>query len=248
MSIKLVSIIMPSFNSEATINEAVNSVLKQDYAYWELIIIDDCSTDRTKQIIEMYGDDRIQLISNQANKGSAYSRNIGLEASKGELVCFLDSDDYWAPNKLSKQVSVLENFKKPSLVVTSYVKVTSDGGPIKTIMVPHKINYHTLLKTNAIPCLTTMIRADIAMNYRFKNVGHEDYLYWLNLLKDGCDVITINEPLAFYRTGRLSLSSNKFKSAGFQWNIYRNELDFGIVKSLYYFMFYMFHGVKKELC
>jgi glycosyltransferase involved in cell wall biosynthesis len=243
----LVSVIMPSYNAEATIDEAILSVLNQDYSHWELIVINDCSSDETEMRVKTFNDPRITLINNITNKGSAFSRNVGLEVAKGNYICFLDSDDYWVSHKLTRQIEILEQSAKPALVVTSYTKVSSEGRPVKTIQVPAKITYQTLLKTNSIPCLTTMIHADLAKRYRFKNVGHEDYLYWLGVLAGGCEVIAIQEPLAFYRTGRLSLSSNKLTAAGFQWNIYRNELGFGPLKAAYYFLFYMFYGMKKEL-
>jgi glycosyltransferase involved in cell wall biosynthesis len=238
---------MPSYNSAHTVEEAIDSVLNQDSSNWELIIIDDCSTDNSFNIFDKITDPRISIYKNEINQGVAFSRNRGLELAQGDYVCFLDADDYWAPTKLTVQTRAINKYSEKVLVVSSYNIISRTGDFLKCILVPERITYKNLLKTNSIPCLTTMITRDIALMHKFQKVGHEDYLFWLGVLSQECNVITIKEPLAYYRVGNSSLSSNKLKAAKFQWNIYRKELNLNLITSYYYFIFYTFYALKKKL-
>lgn len=243
----LISIITPLYNCEDLVLFTIESVLKQTYESWELIIIDDCSTDDSYSVAKSYNDPRIRVFQNSVNSGVAFSRNKGLESVNGDYVCFLDSDDYWDSDKLEVQIKEIQN-TKVSILTSSYQKVDMDNVFVgKFIEVPKFINYKTLLKTNSIPCLTVMFESSIAEKYRFKKIGHEDYVFWLEVLKDGYTVQGLKEVLAYYRVGNSSLSANKFKAAAFQWNIYRKELGFNIVKSVYYFGFYSFYAIKKHI-
>ncbi len=245
----LISIITPSYNSSKTIEQTIISVLKQSYENWELIIIDDKSTDYSVKIIQKYADldSRIKLLKNKINSGVAYSRNIGLDHINGNYVCFLDSDDYWDSDKLEVQIKEMLN-NNLSILTSSYQEVNLEnifvGNPIE---VPDKTTYKSLLKTNSIPCLSVMFESSIANKYRFKKIGHEDYVFWLEVLNDGYTAHGLKKVLAYYRVGNSSLSSNKFKAATFQWNIYRKELGFSILKSVYYFGFYSFFAIKKHI-
>ena len=106
---ELVSVIMPSFNTAKFISETIESVLAQTYANWELIIVDDCSTDNTDEVVKPFlTDKRIKYLKNKKNSGAAVSRNYALREAKGKWIAFLDSDDLWLPEKLEKQIAFMK--------------------------------------------------------------------------------------------------------------------------------------------
>jgi len=154
-----VSIITPAYNSEKTIGEAIQSVLNQTYQNWEMIIINDCSRDQTLQIVITYSlkDNRITVIDLERNNGVANARNIGIKKAKGRYIAFLDSDDLWSPQKLSKQVDFMKE-KKCYFSYTAYEIISADGSKLdKTVSVPPEQEYEILLKQNTIGCLTVMV-------------------------------------------------------------------------------------------
>lgn len=134
----LVSVIMPAHNSEETISEAVRSVIVQSYENWELLIIDDCSTDETVQVMEEYlRDSRIRLIKTDKSVGKPYyPRNFGIRESKGQYIAFLDSDDIWLPNKLESQIPLFKD-EKTAVVFSNYVKfVTGEENSNRVVKGP----------------------------------------------------------------------------------------------------------------
>ncbi len=242
----LVSIIVPVYNASKTIEKTIKSVLNQSYNNFEIIIIDDSSTDKTFEIIEKLGknDRRILIYKNKDNLGVALTRNLGIAIAKGEFIAFLDSDDIWNPLKLQLQ---LENIKRYDidLSYTSYklINDTNDSeGKIR--FVPKNIEYKTLLKENIICCSTVLLKKDLILKYKFKsNYFHEDFVLWLQLLKDGFKFRGINEVLVLYRKG--GRSSDKIKALKNRWIVYRKSEKLNIIVSLYYMIFYMINGIKK---
>ena len=245
----LVSIIMPSYNTASFIEETIQSVLNQTYTNWELIIVNDCSTDKTEQIIKKYQeqDQRIRLCSLIKNKGVANARNTAIKNAVGRYLAFLDSDDMWLPEKLEKQI----NFMKKngySFTYHSYrIFIVSDNSLGKIINVPIQVNYEKLLQGNSTgSCLSTCIDRNIVEEIYMPNDKHEDFICWLNVLKKyGIVGYGISECLAYYRVGKKSVSSNKFKSAYWTWNVYRTSQRLSIVQSIYYMFFYIKSGLKK---
>ncbi len=206
----LVTVITPAYNAERHIRYAIESVINQDYKNWEMLIVDDCSKDNTKQVVQDYSkeDNRIKLISIEKNGGVANARNIALRRAKGKYVAFLDSDDLWKPNKLSKQI---EFMKKNNCYFTfsSYELINDEGIPLdKTIRVPKVVDYKRLLKGNPIGCLTVVLDKEKIGKIEMPNVGHEDYATWLNIVQSGITAYGIDEELALYRKTENSLSSN----------------------------------------
>lgn len=233
----LVSIVMPCYNSEYTISRAIDSVLSQSYVYWELIIINDCSSDKSVSIIKEYTekDKRIKLLENDVNLGVSHSRNIGIKLASGDYLTFLDSDDYWEINKLDLQVLFLLNNNK-HICYTYYTTVNENEFIIKNIKrLPSEVNYNKLLKGNPIGMSTSMLDMRVVGKNYFEKVGHEDYLFWLSILKKGFNAYCLKEFLVYYTVSRNSLSGNKIKAIGFTWKIYRESLRFSFIKSLYYF-------------
>lgn len=246
----LVSIIMPAYNSEMYIRETLESVFKQDYAKWELIIVDDCSTDNTRDIIREYQKktDKIRLICLPKNQGVANARNTAIKDARGRYIAFLDSDDIWVSDKLSKQI----NFMKDNFYVFTYhdyvifdTALSKECG--KQIKVPVSLDYNELLKGNSTgSCLTTMIDRYYVNEIYMPNQKHEDYICWLNILKKyRIKAYGLNSMLGYYRVGKMSVSSDKLKSAYWTWLVYRKSQNIGVLQSVYYFMHYAFKGILK---
>lgn len=270
----LVSIVMPAHNSAQFIGRSINSVIAQTYRNWELIVVDDGSRDETSNIVSLYvkNDSRISLLKGVGRGGAARARNLAIEMATGRFIAFLDSDDIWLPEKLEIQISAMLESGAP-LSFTAYKKI--DGSDIvgpHTFSVPNSINYHQLLKTNVIGCLTAIYdcsqldkcympdiekRQDLALwLHILKKIGHEDYALWLKILKNTkgetrlknkMPAIGINQVLAHYRVHNNTLSSNKFKAALYQWFVYRKVEKLGLLRSMYYFTHYSILGLSKFL-
>lgn len=242
----LVSIIIPSYNASKYIKETIESVLNQTYQNWEMIIIDDDSNDTSRDIIEQYieKDKRIKPLYNEKNIGAAQSRNKGIELSKGEYIAFLDSDDLWLPNKLKQQIQLMQE-ENILLSYTSYYTINEESETINTFFVKKKVTYTDMLKTSTIGTLTTVYNADKLGKIYFENIGHEDYVMKLQILKQIPFARGIIEPLAKYRIHSQGLSNNKLHTALWQWHIYRKIEQLSLFKSMYYFIHYAYHGIFK---
>lgn len=246
--IDLVSVITPAYNSENYISESIESVLSQTYENWELIIVDDKSTDKTKDIIEHYvhNDSRISLIELQENSGAAVARNTALESAKGRYIAFLDSDDRWKNNKLEKQIEFLKR-NGYGFTFTGYEYILDSNNPTQKIFrVPSKLNYSQALKNTVIGCLTVVVDKSIIGDFRMPLVRRgQDYLTWLMLLEKGNIAYGLDESLAEYRKVKGSLSYSKIKAIRRQWYNYRKIIKLPLLKCCYYYFFYAFNNVKK---
>lgn len=212
----LVSIITPTYNSEKYIKETINSVLSQTYQNWEMIIVDDCSTDNTVRIIEeeMEKNSRIRFIQLQENQGAAVARNTAINYANGRYIAFLDSDNLWEMNKLEVQVSFM-NMNNIPFSYTSYKIINENGEETgKVVNVPEKIDYNQLLKNTIIGCLTVMLDINKFGRVQMPNMRtRQDTALWLLILKQGYIAYGIQQPLAKYRKKSGSISSNKLKMA-----------------------------------
>ncbi|WP_051593531.1 glycosyltransferase family 2 protein [Achromobacter sp. DH1f] len=241
-----VSIVMPAYNAQRYIKIAIDSVLGQTFKDWELLVVDDCSSDDTGKYVLDYQDERIRYIKNPQNLGVAQTRNRAIEAALGKYIAFLDSDDVWLPQKLAAQVALLE--KGATISYGSYVRITEDGRPLATVAVPKSLCYGDMLKSNFIGHLTGIYRKDRLPELRFESGGHEDYVFWLRAVKMAGEIHAAlpGTPLAYYRVVKNSLSSNKGKAMRWQWKIYRNVLKLSLLRSAYYFVFYVFNALRKR--
>jgi glycosyltransferase involved in cell wall biosynthesis len=236
---------MPNYNGEMFIRDSIISIISQTYTNWELIIIDDCSIDNSVKTIESFDDERIKLLKNKQNLGAAESRNKGVEYASGEIIAFLDSDDIWYANKLEEQIKCYE--KDTAIVFSNYDLIDEQGNSLnKIIYAPIVVTHKDLLKTNHIGCLTGSYNVKLLGKRLFINHGHEDYVLWLSILKEGYRAVNINQCLASRRVLKNSLSSNKTKAMKWQWRIYRNIEKLAVFKSIYYFIFYMYYALKKH--
>lgn len=240
MNDTLVSIITPMYNSEKYISEMIESVLKQTYKEWELIIVDDCSTDNSYKIVNRYVniDSRIRLIKLESNKGPSDARNVGIKNSNGRYIAFLDSDDLWKKNKLEVQINYMIS-NNEAVTCTSY-EILSEGLEKKygIFYVPNKITYEKMLKRNYFSCDTVIIDRNKINNYYMEYYErHEDYVTWLKIIKQVEYASGIKEVLATYRVYDNTRSSNKISNIIPQFKIYYNIEKLGLIKSLYYLVF-----------
>lgn len=243
----LVSIITPNYNCEKYICETIESVLNQTYKNWEMIIIDDCSTDNSLEVIKKYEkESRIRIFRNDINRGVSYSRNRGIEESKGKYIAFLDSDDLWKKDKLEKQIKFMED-KDIVLSYSSYQKINEDGSERGRIKVPQKLDYNELLKNCLIGLLTSIYKKESLKEIRFKEVKSEDYIFWLEVLKKIDFAYGLKEELAYYRVLKKSRSSNKFAIVKYHWYIYRSIEKLNFFKSIYYYSVYIKRGIFRYL-
>ena len=249
MSNPLVSIIVPMYNAQATIKDTIESVLSQTYDNWEMIIVDDCSSDSSATIVGEYcmRDGRIGYHLAKENGGVCASRNKALELATGRYIAFLDSDDMWTPNKLEKQLEFMKT-KQVAFTYTACDVIDENGQPTGQVRhVPSRVDYKGLLKGNCIPCLTAMIDREMVDYKGMPNIHHEDYAAWLNILRTGVTAYGIDEVLAHYRVCSSSLSGNKFKAMKWTWDIYRKHEGLGIFKSSYYFINYVVKALLKRV-
>ncbi|MCR5701869.1 MAG: glycosyltransferase [Lachnospiraceae bacterium] len=242
-----VSVIIPVYNCERYIGKAIESVLAQKVDL-ECIIVDDNSTDKTSSIVKSYMDDaRIKYVKNETNKGVAYNRNLGVKMARGKYVAFLDADDYWTEDKLSVQLSFME--ENGAVLTSTGRELMDEDGNLsgKCINIPEKITYKRLLTGNVINTSASMVLTEVARKYPMVNDRlHEDYIMWLSILKDGNVAYGINEPMLKYRMVKGSKSNNKFKSARMTYGVYR-YIGLSPVKAFYYFCCYAVKGVLKYI-
>ena len=243
----LVSIIMPMYNCEEYITESIESVILQTYNDWELIVVDDKSTDNSSIIVESYvqKDSRVNLIQLDNNEGPTKARNRAIQEASGRYIAFLDSDDIWFSNKLQYQIEFL-NENNLLLTYSAYETMDENSKYINTRNCLPSITYKDMLKSNQIGNLTGIYDVDFFGNVSLENVGHEDYVLWLKLLKQVPYTKGLTQTLARYRIVSNSLSSNKHKVFKWQWHIYRKIEKLTILQSSYYFIFYVYNALKKR--
>lgn len=245
----LVSIITPAYNCEKFIVDTIESVIAQSYLNWEMIIINDKSTDNTKSIVEKYCsiDSRVKLINQEKNSGVAKARNAGIEAAEGRFIAFLDSDDCWKNDKLKKQLDFMKK-NDYALTYTSYEYISEDGKRLnKIISIPSSQNYKQGLKNTIIGCLTVIVDREKVGDFEMPALKHgEDHVTWLSIMKNGNLAYGLNENLAFYRVSKQSLTGNKMKVLRYQWQNYRDVLGISFFKRIYYFSCYSINAVRKH--
>ena len=242
---------MPLHNDERYLHDSVQSVLSQSYTNWELLIVDDCSTDDSPQIVDDYckKDSRIRCFKTETPSGSpTLPRNIGIQNAKGRYIAFLDSDDQWLPSKLENQVSLFNGNDDAIMVFSNYKKMNEDGEIHRlSVIAPSATDYYGLLKGNIMGCLSIMYDTKkVGKNY-FPKCGHEDYALWLSILKKGGKAYNTNTVEALYRVKGNSVSSNKLIAMGWQWHIYREIENIGLVKSSFYFVNYAIRALFKRM-
>ena len=222
MKEELVSIITSLYNKEKYIEETIKSVKEQTYTNWELIIVDDLSEDKGKEICNKYINEKVKVISLDKNVGPAVARNKGIDIAKGRYIAFLDADDVWKKDKLEKQIK----FMKENNYVFTYTefKYIDENGKAKNkyTQVDKEINYKEALKKIRILTSTVMIDLKEIKKglVKMPDVKSEDIATWWNILRQGYIAYGLQECLVYYRVSKESLSGNKLKSAKNRWKLY----------------------------
>jgi len=249
----LVSIIVPVYNVKAYIADTIESVKAQTYTDWELLLLEDGSTDGTRAYLEGYlkeqTDERIKYHPLPKNMGAAAARNYGMEISKGRFVTYLDSDDLWRPEKLAHQVSFMIE-RQAAFCFTGYEFADAAGrGSGRVVEVPAVLSYKEALKNTTI--FTSTVMFDIQKlpktELRMPQIKSEDTALWWRILRKGELAYGLQENLVYYRRAGSSLSSNKLEAIRRIWNLYRREEKLSIPFSIYNFCFWAWRAVKRRV-
>lgn len=237
-----VSIITPVYNSSTYIRECLNSTLGQTYTDLEHILVDDCSTDDSVQIIEEYAkkDSRVKLIKLKKNGGAGVARNTAIKAAQGKFVAFLDSDDFWHKEKLSIQVDfMLKN--DYSFSYAQYYIVDENSTPQKLVKSPKTVSYNDIRRNGYIGCLTAMYDADKIGKYYMPLIRkRQDWAMEILILKDIKMSYGIQQPLSYYRVGNESLSNNKFKLIKYNYSVFHKVLGMSQLESSFRMIVFLF--------
>ena len=242
---ELISIIVPVYNASSTIAKTIQTVLEQSYTHFELIVVDDYSKDDSFQILKALEgkDQRIIIYKNDQNLGVAQTRNYGISKARGEFVAFLDSDDEWLEDKLELQLRYMKE-QQAEICYTAYEMISEQGDTLAYCNVPMKVTYEELLKQNSILCSSVLLKKSILKDNPFSSkFFHEDFVLWLDLLKEGYKAIGIQRSLVRYKKG--GRSSNKVLAAKNRWIIYRKSEGLGRISTIYYFIHYIINGFRK---
>ncbi|WP_445711768.1 glycosyltransferase family 2 protein [Flavobacterium sp.] len=245
---ELVSIITPTFNSANFIEETIKSVQSQTYTDWEMIIVDDGSTDTTARIIELLSktDNRIHFYKLEKNSGPAVARNMGIEKAKGKFMTFIDADDIWFPDFIKKSIDVIKQTNIP-FVFSSYKRANEKLEFVYSdFIVPNKVTYTDILKSNSISCLTAFVDIKTLGKKRMPLIRkRQDMGLWLQYLKITPFAYGIQETQAIYRIRKNSLSRKKSDLIKYQWQFYREVEKLNIIQSSYYMLHWMYRGFMK---
>jgi teichuronic acid biosynthesis glycosyltransferase TuaG len=244
---KKVDIILPVYNSKKYILDTIHSIIKQTYKHWNLIIIDDCSSDGTYEILKkikkkfIYSN-KIFLYRITKNKGQAFARNFGLKKSKSTFVAFIDSDDLWDKNKLDKQIQFML-YNKFSFTYTDYISIKNNKK--KIITVPNNYNYKNFLKNTSIATSTMIIKKSIINNIFFPQLRLcEDFYFKCKVLKKTM-AYKYSGVYSYYKLRNNSLQSNRIKVLLAVWNINKNLNKINFFDNLILMFFLSFNSLKK---
>ena len=243
-----VSIIVPMYNAEKFIGKTIESVLSQTYENWEMLIMNDVSTDNSLAVVNKFAkkDARIKVVNTEKNMGVVKGRNHLIDLANGKYIAFLDADDYWHSQKLEKQIQFMKE-KNAGISCTEYMRVKENGEKINEVVIKSEISYTDMLKNNYLGCLTVMYDVEKVGKRYFKELEkNEDYVLWLEIVKDVKTIFGLKENLAYYRVLDNSRSSNKAKTAKVRWEIYRQVERLPFLKSVYYFLHYAVRAVLKS--
>lgn len=240
---------MPTYNSEAFVEESIESIQKQSYQQWELLITDDASTDKTVSLIRkmQIKDSRIKLFELTENKGSGIARNKSIKNAKGRFISFCDSDDKWYVNKLQIQIDFMKT-NKLSFTYSGYDIIDENNNLISYFLPSETLTYNCLLKSNDIGCLTAIYDTKtLGKLYMPKIRNRQDWVLWLLILKKIKKTIGITEKLGSYRIRKDSISRNKIKMVKYHWKVYNEELGYSKVSSIILLLRYLwFYIINKK--
>lgn len=231
----LVSIITPTYNCAKFIGETIETVLKQTYKNWEMIIVDDESKDNTEEIVSQYNDERIKYTKLKENSGADVARNTAIDKANGKYIAFLDSDDLWEPEKLEKQIKFMKK-NNYNITATDYQKIDEEGKLLnKIIKTKEKVDYNSMLLSNSVGNSTIVYNAENIGKFKVPNIKkRNDYALWLQMLKKEKYIYGMPETLMKYRVRSNSISRNKLNLIKYQWELYRKIEQLSIIRSAYH--------------
>ncbi|WP_343588902.1 glycosyltransferase family 2 protein [Flavobacterium sp.] len=240
---ELVSIIVPTYNTEKFIRQTIESVQNQTYSNWEMILADDASTDKTLAIIEEFAknDNRIKLFKLPENRGNGFARNTALEKATGKYIAYLDADDLWFPEKLEKQIQFLKT-NNLHFTFSFYDSIDEEGNNLnRRVESPNPLTYKELFFCNYVGNLTAIYDADYFGKIILETTQkRQDWRIWLTILKQIKIAKPVAEPLAFYRIRKDSVSSSKFKLIKHNFGVYREFHRYNLVFSVLLMMRFLF--------
>ena len=249
----VVSIVTPVYNVEKFIEETMDSVRAQTFQDWELLLVEDGSKDHTAEVIMAYlektGEHRIRLISMEQNGGAARARNMGVKEARGRYLAYLDADDLWEPEKLERQLALMQK-KGAAFSFTGYEFADENGNGLgKIVKVPETIDYKEALKNTTI--FTSTVMFDLQQltkeELEMPQIKSEDTALWWRVLRSGHLAYGLNENLVKYRRAGKSLSSNKLEALRRIWNLYRKAEGMSIPSSAWHFCFWAIRAVKRRI-
>jgi len=244
----LVSIVTPTYNSEQFIAETIQSVQNQSYTHWELLIIDDGSQDKTADVVKEFqkNDSRIKFFKLEQNSGPAVARNTGIEQAQGHYLTFIDADDIWFPNFIANSIQTIQKTQIP-FVFSSYRRADEHLKFVYSdFIVPQKVTYSDILKSNSISCLTAFLDVQkLGKKYMPLIRKRQDMGLWLQYLKAIPFAYGILEPQAIYRIRNNSLSRKKSDLIKYQWQFYREVEKLSVFQSIYYLIHWAIRGFLK---
>lgn len=233
----LVSIITPTYNCGRFIGETIESVLEQSYNNWEMIIVDDCSTDNTEDVVERYSnkEKKIKYYKLRENSGAAVARTTAMNLAKGNYMAFLDSDDLWKSNKLEKQLGYMKQ-NGYAFTCTAYLQIYEDGKSLnKVIKTIPKTDYNRLLLDCPVGNSTVMYDVNKMGKFQVPSIRkRNDDALWLQMLKKEEYIYGIDDVLMEYRVRQNSISSNKMQLIKYHWKLYREIEHIGILRSIFH--------------
>lgn len=245
---QLVSVIMPIYNAERYLADTLTSIFNQSYKNIEIVLVDDCSKDRSAEIIAEFQKEHPEIVYHlqEKNMGAGAARNKALELARGRYAAFLDSDDLWLPDKIQRQLDLMKEKNSPF----SYTAIEMMDENSKTIKSRRSLretcDYNYLLHNTIIATSSVVIDRSVLGDFRMPlRRGGQDYATWLMLLRNGTVACGINEVLVRYRVAGGSLSSNKFKSIRQVWEIQTQDEKIGKVRAAFHVMCFGFHAFKK---
>lgn len=245
-----ISVIMPAKDAAPFIGEAIRSVQTQTLHSWELIVIDDASTDGTQMLVDTFAreDARIRLLALRSNQGPARARNYGIESAQGRYIAFLDSDDYWYPAKLERQITALSH-SRAALVYSDYhVRLDVSETPVRLVRCPPRLDYKDLLSGDPIGCLTVIWDRQRTGTLFMPNLRmRQDWGFWLRILSRGHYGIGVQEALASLRLHRDSLSSNKWRAMYYNYRVLRQEGERSRIGALAGSFTHALHAVRRRM-
>ena len=243
----LITVVMPNYNGEKYVGQAIQSVINQSYTKFELIVIDDKSTDNSPCIVEQFvkKDSRVHIIYSDKNNGVAITRNIGIQRAKGEYIALIDNDDLWERDKLERQVALASD--GADIIYCSYDFIDENNRPIgKPFVVPTSTELSQMLSSSVISCSTAFIKTELLKEHPFNpKFYHEDYVLWMELLSLPVNAVGDKKVLMHYRQVNGSRSNKKRNAAIERWNIYRKALHLNMIKSVCSFLSYSMKGLIK---